>query len=341
VTSANPEINVLKIVEFLVGQNPQSLSARNQGGELPLHIACATFRYVGIVRFLVEQAPESILVPRTTDGAYPLHVALERGASLDFDDTDDVLEIIAFLVDQNPGSLSARNQGGELPLHVACTTLISVEIVQFLVEQAPESILVPRTTDGAYPLHVVLEQGSPLDSDVLVVTYTPTTDDVLEIIEFLVGENPGSLSARNQGGELPLHVACAMPTSVEIVRFLVEQAPESILVPRTTDGAYPLHIALEKRGASSQFEVIKILLERHDPVTILLRNNAGKTPLHVACGRGASFVIAESLVHRCKASVQLVTPQGDLPLFLACATAVPSLSIIYLLLKLYPDVVYP
>jgi ankyrin repeat protein len=73
----------------------------------------------------------------------------------------------------------------------------------------------------------------------------------------------------------------------------------------------------------------------------MLRNNAGETPLHVAIGIGASFDIVESLIRNYKASVQVVTPQGDLPLFLACDSAEPFLDVIYLLLKLYPDVVYP
>jgi hypothetical protein len=90
------------------------------------------------------------------------------------------------------------------------------------------------------PLHALVKDASvdetplhdPLEQDVL------DTDIVSDIITFLVGQNPGSRSARNQGGELTLHVACATSTPVEIVRCLVDHAPESILVPRTTDEAY-------------------------------------------------------------------------------------------------------
>jgi hypothetical protein len=41
-----------------------------------------------------------------------------------------------------------------------------------------------------------------------------------------------------------------------------------------------------------------------------------------------------------EASVKSLTPQGDLPLFLACELREPSLDTIFLLLKLYPDLVY-
>jgi hypothetical protein len=127
------------------------------------------------------------------------------------------------------------------------------------------------------------------------------TDDVSDIITFLVGRNPGSLSACNQDGELPLHVASATFSPVEIIRCLVDLEQESILVSRTTDGAYPLYVALE-RGASSvsASEVIKLLLKRYDPVISMLQNNAGETPLHVACRCCVPFETSEqkfSLVH--------------------------------------------
>jgi hypothetical protein len=40
-----------------------------------------------------------------------------------------------------------------------------------------------------------------------------------------------------------------------------------------------------------------------------------------------------------EASVKSLTPQGDLPLFLACELPEPSLDAIFMLIKLYPDLV--
>jgi ankyrin repeat protein len=80
-----------------------------------------------------------------------------------------------------------------------------------------------------------------------------------------------------------------------MVRFLVEHAPESVLVARTSDGAYPLHLALE-HGAS--LEVTELLSHHQDPVAAMLRNHAGETPLHVAWRRGASLTVVQSLVNR-------------------------------------------
>jgi hypothetical protein len=55
---------------------------------------------------------------------------------------------------------------------------------------------------------------------------------------------------------------------------------------------------------------------------------------------GASFTIVQSLVKHYQASVKSVTPQGDLPVFLACEMPETSLDTIFLLIKLYPDLVY-
>jgi ankyrin repeat protein len=77
-----------------------------------------------------------------------------------------------------------------------------------------------------------------------------------------------------------------------------------------------------------------------NPELISARDQDGSLPLHVACRRGASFAIVQSLVNLYKASVKSVTPEGDLPLLLACELPRPSLDTIFLLVKLYPDLVY-
>jgi ankyrin repeat protein len=55
---------------------------------------------------------------------------------------------------------------------------------------------------------------------------------------------------------------------------------------------------------------------------------------------GAYFSILQSLVNHDKASVKSLTLRGDLPLCLACEMPQTSLDTIFLLMKLYPDLVY-
>jgi ankyrin repeat protein len=323
-----------------------------------LHWACWN-GHVEMVKELVSAGAD--IDAKDDEGWTPLHIA-----------SHDNLEICKSLVSAG-ADLHAVNYHGYFPMDHALCFGGSTDALKYLLQKFYASIF---EHEGRLPIHALLEDLSTdgtslrkaLEQDVF------GTEGVLEIITFLVVQNPESRSARNQDGDLPLHVACATSTPVEIVRFLVEPAPGSLSVPRTTDVALALHVALE-RGASSDTEVVKLLLERQDPVIMTLRNNAGETPLrvacrcgapfaivqslvdqdpstivarnnagetalHVACRCGVPFEIVESLIHHNQASVQVVTPQGDLPLFLACASTEPSLDVIYLLLTLYPDVFY-
>jgi ankyrin repeat protein len=160
----------------------------------------------------------------------------------------------------------ARNNQGVIPIHDAVSEECS-EIAKYLLQQL-------YATTPRLPLHELLEDltwiGNPKSSDVPPLWYAHhrnvlCTDDIEEIVEFLVERNPALLSSHDQDGSLPLHVACR---------------------------------------------------------------------------RGVSFAVVQSLVNLYNASVKSVTPQGDLPLFLACEMPETSLDTIFLLIKLYPDVVY-
>jgi ankyrin repeat protein len=92
-------------------------------------------------------------------------------------------------------------------------------------------------------------------------------------------------------------------------------------------------------GANDVVEILEYLVG-HNPALLRSRDPDGSLPLHVACRRGASFAIIQSLVNLDKASVKSGTSDGDLPLFLACEISEPSLDTLFLLMMLYPDLVY-
>ena len=92
-------------------------------------------------------------------------------------------------------------------------------------------------------------------------------------------------------------------------------------------------------GTDHVVEILEFLVGQN-PELLSSRDQDGLLPLHVACRRGASFDIVQSLVNHYKASVKSMTPQGDLPLFLACEMPEASLDTIFLLVKLYPNLIY-
>jgi hypothetical protein len=127
---------------------------------------------------------------------------------------------------------------------------------------------------------------------------------------------------------LPLHEL------VEDLTWIVNPSSVASDIP-------PLYYALyqDVLGTDDVVEILEYLAERN-PELITSPDQDGSLPIHVACRRGASFATVQSLVDLYEASVKSLTPQGDLPLFLACEMHEPSLDTIFILMKLYPDLVY-
>jgi hypothetical protein len=109
----------------------------------------------------------------------------------------------------------------------------------------------------------------------------------------------------------------------------------------TTAVIPPLRFALDRNvlGTDDVVEIVVFLVSQN-PALLSARDRDGSLPLHVACRRGVSFNIVQSLVALYEASIKSLTPQGDLPLFLACEVPETSLDTIFILVKLYPDLVY-
>jgi ankyrin repeat protein len=161
------------------------------------------------------------------------------------------------------------------------------------------------------------------------------------------------LAANNQG-RLPVHLAVGQRRS-EVAKYLLQELyattrrlPLHELVedltwiggPNSSD-APPLRAAHDRNvlGTDDVVQILEYLIDQN-PAWLCSRDEDGSLPVHLACRRGVSFKIVQSLVNHDKASVKSVTPEGDLPLFLACEMPEPSLDTIFILMKLYPDLVY-
>jgi ankyrin repeat protein len=178
-------------------------------------------------------------------------------------------------------------------------------------------------------------------------------NDHLPVVQALVSCGADVLAANNNG-ELPLHKAVAQGHS-EVSKYLLQKFYATIrrlplhelLKDLTWIGYFdssdipPLRAAIYRYvlGTDDVVEILEFLVDR-DPTWLRSRDQDGSLPVHVACRCGAAFTIVQSLLNLYKASVKSVTPQGDLPLFLACEMPETSLDTIFILMKLYPDLVY-
>jgi ankyrin repeat protein len=175
----------------------------------------------------------------------------------------------------------------------------------------------------------------------------------LPVVKALLSGGANILAANNHGC-LPIHVAVRRRNSA-VTKYLLQhfyattcRLPLHALVEDRTwigdpvsSDVPPLRFALYHNVLRTDHvvEIVEFLHDRN-PAWLCARDQDGSLPLHVACHRGVSFKIVQSLVDLYKASVKSVTPQGDLPLFLACEMPETSLDTIFLLMKLYPDLVY-
>jgi ankyrin repeat protein len=304
-------------------------------GKTPLHCACNR-GHVQVVNEL--RGHGTFIEAKDNHGGTPLHVAAMWGH---FAVVNEV---------RGHGTFTeAKDNDGCTPLHLACHKG-HLAVVNELLSPTDSNGTTPstigerksrgvdieaKTNGGNTPLHFSSYRGH------------------LAVVKALLSGGANILVANNEG-ELPIHEAVDYEKSA-VSKCLLQQLytithhlplhellndltwignPENSDVP-------PLHEALHRNvlGTDDAVEILEFLVDRN-PELISARDQDGALPLHVACRRVVSFPIVQSLVNLYKASVKSVTPEGDLPLFLACEMPETSLDTIFLLIKLYPDLVY-
>jgi ankyrin repeat protein len=273
----------------------------NSHGATPLQEAC----YCGhsqVVKELLEHGADT----EAKDNEYwtPLHCAA----------LNDHLAVVIELLSPNDsngtattilGKRKSRGANIEAKSYGSSTPLHfaslhgRVAIVRVLVAAGADSRV--ANNDGRLPIHVAMSQGNSAVAKCLLQHFYATTR------------------------HLPLH---------DLLKDLTW-----IGDPNSSD-APPLCATLHKHTLRMD-DVVEMVEYLVDPNPELLssRDRDGLLPLHLACRRGASFAIVQSLVNHYKASVKSRTPQGDLPLFLACEMPETSLDTVFILMKLYLDLV--
>jgi ankyrin repeat protein len=257
---------------------------------------------------------------------------------------------------------------GVTPLIVA-SCAGHVQVVKELVEHGAE--IEAKTIDGYTALHFACAQGHPAvvkelrdhganieakENHGSTPLHWACSKGDLAIVKVLVIGGANILTANNDG-HLPIDHAVSRGNSA-VAKYLLQHSYATtsrfplyklledvawINGPNSPTGDVPplfLALHLNVLGTDDVVEIVEFLVDRDPTSLVSSHDQDGSLPLHVACRRGASFPIVQSLVNRYKASVKSVTPQRDLPLFLACEMPETSLDTIFLLMKLYPDLVY-
>jgi len=125
----------------------------NRDGLTPLHLLCMNSNPpLDVVQTLIAHAPETLQLQESLHKCLPLHI-LCCGC-----DCDDFFEIVKAMVEAYPDSVTKKINGGQLPIHQACNCSNDIsnlgrklQILDFLIEKYPESILVKDEIDTTPP----------------------------------------------------------------------------------------------------------------------------------------------------------------------------------------------
>jgi ankyrin repeat protein len=308
---AAEESNLSEVERLLsVGAN---VNATSDTGWMPLHWACLkghlqVFQALrGHGANIEAKGIQGNIEVTTRFGNTPLHFACHSGhlaVVIELLSPSDIegattTSILGKRKKRQGANIEAQDRYGDTPLHDACLRG-HMSVVKALVNAGADFLAV--NNKGRLPIHRAVHDGHSAVAKYLLQELYATTR------------------------RLPLHKLLEDLTWIG--------SPNSI-------GAPPLRTALYKNvlGTDDVVEILEYLVGRN-PAWISSLDQDGLLPLHVACRRGVSFAIFYSLVNLYKASVKSVTSEGDLPLFLACEMPRTSLDTIFLLMKLYPDLIY-
>jgi ankyrin repeat protein len=262
-------------------------------------------------------------------------------------------EVSRFL--SSGADVNAKDSSGWTPLIWACCQG-HVQVAKELLDHGAD--IEAKNRYGETPLHwasrnghvrvfqALLDHGADIEAkdmyDWTPLHWACSYNDHLPVVKALVSSGANVLAANNFG-ELPIYFAVSRGKS-EVSKYLLQhyyattrRLPlHELLKDLTWIGdpyssvAPPLRYAFHHNvlGTDDVVEILEFLVSQN-PDSLTSRDRDGSVPLHVACRRGASFTIVQSLVNLYKASVKSVTPQGDLPLFLACEMPESSLDSIF------------
>ena len=154
---------------------------------------------------LVVSEQSDLIAAVDNNGALPLHNACRRRCAH--------IDVIEFLITQDPRTVYRRDSQGNLPFHTLCASkqLSEDRILELLNVFLVGHPNLAATADGmgALPLHIACR------------TWNESTD----VIQFLVDKNPDAVYQNDDEGNLPFMVACLESASVDVLFFLMKYNP--------------------------------------------------------------------------------------------------------------------
>ncbi len=220
-------------------------------------------------------------------GDHPLHLAASREHS------PEKIEIINFLLRKDASGVSKIGKYGNLPLHRACgcNSGPDIDVITMLVKAYPTALL-QKNIFGQFPIHLAMQTSdeSNFDGLTFLAKYKPATlgigiaDDrgmscahyacssehALKKLEVIAEVCPEAFRCQSETCGLPIHYASKKGCDEEVLKFLIAQYPESLVVHHYHDNlGSPLHCAAKDRFKDdlgpplqhAKFKCMRLLLQ--------------------------------------------------------------------------------
>ena len=269
--------NDFDLLKLLLNHCPANLTAVNNFGHTPLHIA-AKNGSVSMMECLIASCKVPLDSLINNDGNSVLHLACERGS----------LNVAQLLL--RSCSLTLKNNDGNTPIHLACYNK-SAELVGCLLNKCSGNLDNHKNKNNDTFLHIAAEFGD-LDTIKLLLNHCSTTcqnmnDDTpihiacrannQSVVECLLKYNTSSYPFANKDGQTYLHAACNENANLSIVKAIFENGYENLGNWPDKDGDIPLHYACR----FYQIDIVEYLMTINncDPYRF---NKKGLSPLYFA-----------------------------------------------------------
>lgn len=145
-------------------------------------------------------------------------------------------------------------------------------------------------------------------------------------------EQPGFFDGKFDSEVLPIHQACGLRPTPEIVQSLVLANPQGVQKRETRFGRTPLHVAVRSMASVG---VIGALLTYY-PQAAGVQDNVGRVPLHYAISNSCSSDVVRLLLESCEGAAAMADKKGWLPLHCACSFAA-SVEVVRMLIEACPE----
>jgi len=244
--AGSPGENTAEIVNFLLRHDPDCVSKQvtNQivssiNDALPLYLVCSYWGVdqYNVTELLYDLYPEAILV-RNGSGQLPFDILRNRDdemfsdrSSYDVESKRRNTERLAFLSSQmsfaykskDETAMRTRDRTGSLPLHKAIRDDESLGTIKLLVKGNPEAVDIPDRR-RMLPLDIASE------------------DSTVGVVKYLAELSPDRLNRCDENNNYPLHHACR-GGNCEVIQYLLERPKSSASVSeRNAGGILPIHL---------------------------------------------------------------------------------------------------